>query len=396
MQPKHNVAPAPPAAAAVGAGAPPPSRAAARDGEQWPAAPTHLGRLLVATLDQQRRVGHQLAAVLQVLERSAGAGISSHDSHESPVGLAEPVVSPAGSVGRRAPAQGVAPASRRQQETPRVAVYCLGTFRLVIDGVPVTRWRSGKAQALCQYLATHAGRLIPRQELLDALWPAPDALAAGTSLKVAVHVLRQVLDEATSQVRADQACDGQAGSAQGASGQPLLTVRTHDLGYRLDSPALWLDVAEFERCCALARRLEREGHYAEAMAQYTRAAALYGGDFLPAAEADWAVFRREALKDQVLLVLGRLADAALAAGDFETCLLRCQQVLAHDPCREDAYRLLMLCHGRLGQRGRVRRWYELCVQTLQTDLEVAPEPETERVYQQALRAPCADQAALLG
>jgi two-component SAPR family response regulator len=252
----------------------------------------------------------------------------------------------------------------RAGEEP-VAVYCLGVFRLLVDGAPVERWRSSKALSLFQYLVTRRQQLVSRDTLIQALWGDPDALAAGTSLKVAVHALRQALrSEASDAAR--------------------LCVVTSGAGYRLEAARLWVDVDEFERSYALGCAREAEGDASGALACFAAAAALYRGDFLPDVADDWAVYRREALRDEYLYVIGRLAHAAADAGDFQEAMARCRQILAHDPCHEDTYRLLMGCHSRLGQRGRVRSWYELCVRQLRAELDCAPEPETERVYRLAL------------
>ncbi|HEY3082181.1 MAG TPA: BTAD domain-containing putative transcriptional regulator [Chloroflexota bacterium] len=246
-----------------------------------------------------------------------------------------------------------------------VAVYCLGAFRLVVDGAPVDGWRSSKALSLFQYLVTRRQQLVSRETLIQALWDDPNALAAGTSLKVAVHALRQALR-------------GEIGRSA------ALGVVTSGAGYRLEAARLWVDVDEFERSYALGRGREAEGDTPGALACFSAAAALYRGDFLPDVPDDWAIYRREALRDEYLYVLGRLAHAAADAGDFQEAMDRCQQILAHDPCHEDTYRLLMDCHARLGQRGRVRSWYELCVRRLRAELDCAPEPETERAYRLAL------------
>lgn len=250
------------------------------------------------------------------------------------------------------------------REMPPVTVSCLGSFQFVVEGREIGGWRSSKARSLFQYLIAHRGRPIPRDTLIQALWPDPDAIAAGTSLKVAVHALRQVLSQANH-------------------GAAYLTILAHDCGYQLSAPQLWVDVEEFEHCYALGRAFESQGRVAQARALYTRAVDLYRGDFLEELIDDWPMFRREALKDQYLFVLSCLAKAAVESGDYQSGVVRCQQLLARDRCREDAYRLLMICHARLGQRSRVRRWYELCVQTLRTELDCDPEPETEQVFRQA-------------
>jgi two-component SAPR family response regulator len=245
------------------------------------------------------------------------------------------------------------------------AVYCLGAFRLIVEGRPVEGWRSSKALTLFQYLVTRRQQLVARESLIQALWGDPNALAAGTSLKVAVHALRQTL--------------------RGDVGRPAaLGVVTSGAGYRLEAARLWVDVDEFERNYALGRGLEAEGNGPGALACFAAAAALYQGDFLPEVPDDWAVYRREALRDEFLYMIGRLAHAAAAAGDFQEAMARCRQILSHDPCHEDTYRLLMVCHARLGQRGRVRSWYELCVRRLRAELDCTPEPETERAYRLAL------------
>jgi DNA-binding SARP family transcriptional activator len=245
-------------------------------------------------------------------------------------------------------------------------VRCFGALEVLVGGVPVDGWRSGKARAVFEYLVTHRRRPVPRDQLIHALWPDPEALASGTSLKVAVHALRQIFSSTV--VR------GQASP---------LTVVAHESTYQIVSPELWLDVEEFERCCALGQRLEATGQASDALAMFDRAAELYRGDFLPDSWDEWAIFRREGLKDQYLFILAKLADARLRSGDFDNCIRLCRLLLEQDPCREDTYRTLMLCHAELGQRGRVQRWFELCVQTLRSALDTEPEPETLRVYQRA-------------
>jgi DNA-binding SARP family transcriptional activator len=247
----------------------------------------------------------------------------------------------------------------------RTAVFCLGAFRLVVGGRAVTTWRSRPAQTLFQYLVTRRHQPVARDVLVEALWGDPTAVASGTSLKVAVHALRQTLAEA----------GGEAES---------LSVATTATGYRLDAAGIWTDVEEFDRVCAVGLQHETDGRVAEAAAMFQVAAELYQGDFLRDVEDDWATYRRESLRDQYLYVVASLARSAIAARDYAEGLRRCQQMLSQDLCHEEAYRLLMICHARLGQRGRVRSWYELCLRTLRSELDCAPEPETERCYRAAL------------
>jgi DNA-binding SARP family transcriptional activator len=302
-------------------------------------------RLLSAVDEQHARLGVELAAALSTLGRDRGVGQSA--AHDGPQAVPGPSLLPSAS--------------------PTV-VRCLGPLEVEVGGIEIVSWRSGKARAVFEYLVTHRRRPVPRDTLIQALWPDPEALAAGTSLKVAVHALRQMFATTT-----------QAGEC------PPLGVTVQESSYQILAPDLWLDVEEFERCCELGAQLEERGQPEQALGLFERAAELYRGDFLPESWDEWAIFRREGLKDLYLFVLGRLANAKLQASEYQRCIQLCRQLLEQDGCREDTFRMLMVCHARLGQRGRVRRWYELCVKTLRSALDVEPEPQTERVYQWASR-----------
>lgn len=258
-------------------------------------------------------------------------------------------------------------ASRGDSSVAQVSVRCLGDFEVTIGGERLARFGSGKARALLQYLLNHPNRSVSREVLIEMLWPDADAGAAGSSLRVAVHALRRMLSDA----RADDVG---------------LSIDVSSTGYQLTAYDLWLDVDEFTRCCGRGRELKSNNEQPDSIAEYARAAMLYRGDFLAGANEAWVQVRREGLKDQYVFVLEVLAGAALDRGDYEGCILHSLQLLEQDRWRESTYRMLMDCHARLGQRGRVRSWYELCAQTLRNELDIAPDEQTEALYQRAMGA----------
>ena len=246
----------------------------------------------------------------------------------------------------------------------RLEVRCLGTFEVACQGKTISRWQSSKARTVLQYLLVRPGEPVPREVLMEALWPECDPLAAGNNLKAAVHGLRHVL----AAILEDS--DPQAG-----------ILFTHGR-YQLSRTAgIWLDVDEFEQHWAAGRRLEKDGRTAEAIHEFELAAALYRGDYLQDEPyEEWTLLRREKLRDIFFAVAGRLADHAMTAGDCEAAIAYCQQIIDRDPCREDVYRRLMLCYSRIGQRYRALRWYEICRRTMQAELDAEPEPETQALY----------------
>jgi DNA-binding SARP family transcriptional activator len=145
---------------------------------------------------------------------------------------------------------------------------------------------------------------------------------------------------------------------------------------------LWTDVEQFEYHYANGRRLEKEGNSTAAIIEYEKAEKLYRGDYLEEEPYDdRTLIRREALKDTYLIVMGKLADHLLQSRDYEGSIAYSQKIIAKDNCREDSYRRLMRCYSRLGNRNRAIRWYEICCQAIQAELDATPEHETIHLYQ---------------
>ena len=53
----------------------------------------------------------------------------------------------------------------------RVMICLLGNFRLLCDGHVVSTRGGGKTEALLAYLGLQSGRRVPREPLVDLLWP---------------------------------------------------------------------------------------------------------------------------------------------------------------------------------------------------------------------------------
>jgi DNA-binding SARP family transcriptional activator len=251
----------------------------------------------------------------------------------------------------------------------RLEVRCLGMFEVRSAWKQVERWQSVKAKSVFQYLMTRPGEPVIKDVLMEALWTDCVPQAASNNLKAAMHGLRQTLGSLFN----------------GKESFPYILFLQ---GSYLINPEveLWVDVQEFEQHRVVGRRLEKEGKLAEAIREFELAEALYRGDYLEDEPyEEWTLLRREALKDTYLIILGKLADHSMELADYESCLMYCQKILAKDPCREDAYRRLMCCYSRLGQRNHALHWYEICCRTIQSELDTTPDRETTILYHRLLR-----------
>jgi LuxR family transcriptional regulator, maltose regulon positive regulatory protein len=241
-------------------------------------------------------------------------------------------------------------------------IRCFGCFEVLRDGRVVQTWRRDKAKLLMKHLVARR-RSVHRDVLFELLWPELDAACAARNLRVTLHALRRAIDGAE---QLDVA---------------TTSVLTRGDAYELNpGTPVWIDTEAFARLVETARMYERQGRAREATAAYEAAVALYRDHYLvDDLYAEWTLLPREQLKDQYLLIVTRLADAALAAGDAEGCITYSHRVLNDDPTREDAYQRLMYCHARQGRRARAMRWFELCQETLRRDLNVEPAESTRRL-----------------
>jgi LuxR family transcriptional regulator, maltose regulon positive regulatory protein len=237
-------------------------------------------------------------------------------------------------------------------------VHCFGRFEVVRNGRPIQNWRRDKAKTLLKHLVAQRGS-IQREVLLELLWPELEPDPALRNLRVTLHALRRAMEP-----------------ANGAASRPYI-LTTGD-AYVLDPDApVWIDTRAFNMLYAGATGLWRSGRVAESLQAYEAAHELYRDDYLvDDLYEEWTFIPREQLKDQYLLVVTRLADASLVTGDYERCIEYCHKLLARDASREDAYQHLMRCHALMGRPGRAMRWYELCRETLQRELNVGPSDQT--------------------
>ncbi|MEV7928455.1 BTAD domain-containing putative transcriptional regulator [Kitasatospora sp. NPDC088779] len=247
-------------------------------------------------------------------------------------------------------------------------VRCLGGFSLDLRGLPVRRWRAGKARTLFLYLLINRGRTVDRDELHAALWPDRTRSAGSSSLKVAKHAVHQILS-------------GQ----QAAEEQPAAEIVCSEYGYSLKLHDAWLDFEELERLCNEGHRAAARSDPGAAAEHYRRALDLHTGDFLPGETADWAREQRDWVRSLALGAADFLLQEALDRGELPKVIDMCRRTLDIDPYQEDVYRTLIQVHGDLGQLAQARSWYKLCRARMSDGLDIDVSPDTQRLLERVLR-----------
>ncbi|ATY11128.1 hypothetical protein CU254_12115 [Amycolatopsis sp. AA4] len=225
-------------------------------------------------------------------------------------------------------------------EVPRkVAIYALGTFRVTRNGVavPRTAWQSRKARDLLKVLVSRS-RPVPRDQLMEVLWPGVDPGKSSNRLSVLLSTVRQVLQP----VKDDP--------------QPL---RTDGTTVWLDANLVSIDVAEFRTTAVSAVEAHRAGR-SEAIALLYRGAALYTGDFLEDDPyADWAQHTVEELRALHQAVLRALIHRCQTNGDVDEVVRHTLRLLEDDPYDEQAHVNLIQVLLTARRVGEARRRHEI-------------------------------------
>lgn len=240
----------------------------------------------------------------------------------------------------------------------------LGEFSVRLDSreVPEAAFARRKAYRLLKLLALQPGHRLHRYQAMDLLWPDLSPPKAAAQLYKAVHHIRQAFATVDPAPPPDT----------------LLEIRDEVLGLRAPG-GVRTDVGEFEELARAAMR-ERD------LSLLQKAVTAYRGDLLPTdLYEEWAMERRDALRERFLELLVRLGEDYLAAGYLSEAGDAFRQVLAQEPIREEAHRGLMRVYAARGSDARALHQHQLCKEVLVEELGVDPSTETTQLHQDILR-----------
>jgi DNA-binding SARP family transcriptional activator len=195
---------------------------------------------------------------------------------------------------------------------------------------------------------------------IDALWPDASAKRGRERFWTALGNLRSRLH------------------GPGEDGVEILSkVGEH---YRPDPSALDIDLWRFETALTEAARAgERVG----IIAALERAAAAFGGEFYPSADALWVEPAREDLHRRALDVHIRLAELYSEDGRPDTAIATLERAIELDSICEDAYRRLIVLQAGLGRTDAAQRAWRLLLGHL-AELDLEPEAATADLVREVL------------
>jgi DNA-binding SARP family transcriptional activator len=247
-----------------------------------------------------------------------------------------------------------------------LVICLLGDFRVLKGGREVSLRGAGKTATLLTLLALGDRHRVSQQTLLSSLWPDSEETRGAHALASMVHGLHQSFGDVLG-------------------GAPPVLHRAG--AYELNTCAgVGVDTAHFNSLVGAAETHLRNGDTDAAITALASAAQFYRGDVYVQDDLR-AVVERERLRAVHLSLLSRLADAHFRRKEYKEALHYAGRLLAADPCREDAHRLVMRCHVRLGERAQGLRQFRICEEILQSEYGAPPEGLTRALFERICSDP---------
>lgn len=225
-------------------------------------------------------------------------------------------------------------------------IRLLGRFEVYIGHRKIAdkAWASSKSLLLFQYLAAHRQKgYIPKEVLLEVLWPNQDPERTGKRFNVAVSRLRKLLEPDLERR------------------SPSAYIRRKKDRYRLSlGPGGTLDLDEFTQKAETA--LSHGGPSSDpGFASAAEALALFRGAFLETVlYEEWCIRKRDRIAALYRKLLVLAADHCRAQNMLADAVQYAEKLVAADPYNEDVFRRLMALYGECGQTARAVETFEAC------------------------------------
>ncbi|MDJ0754455.1 MAG: tetratricopeptide repeat protein [Ardenticatenaceae bacterium] len=251
----------------------------------------------------------------------------------------------------------------------RLALHFLGSFQVILDGKPVSTFRSDKVRALLAYLALEFDRPHQRESLAAIFWPDMPLQAALKNFRLSLHRLRQTLEDLENV-------------------PPFLQITRETVQFNMAT--CWLDVTAFSE---ILKEVETHPHQhietcSTCLTKLEEAVELYRGDFLQGFYLDenlsfseWALLKRESMHRRTLWALHHLAAYYRRRGEHGRALNFAWRQLELEPWREEAHRQVMEILAQRGERSAALAQYEVCCRILAEEFEAEPTEETTILYE---------------
>ncbi len=249
---------------------------------------------------------------------------------------------------------------------PVLVVRTLGGLQVLRNGtepISARTWQGSRPALLLKAILVHGGRHIPKDVLLEAIWPDQHPDNSLRNFKVTLHRLRKMLEPDL------------------APGQGSAYIHLKDNLVSLDKHLFQVDTDALHRLYKRARRMDTVLDTQELLDMRREARALYQGDFLPEEPyLAWAEMKRTTLREEFIQLMYRLGRHLQAQQEFSAARRCYRHIVQTDPGQEKAQRHLMRMLEAAGRSQEALQVYDRLQNYLQVEIGAAVEKVTVDLY----------------
>jgi len=256
-----------------------------------------------------------------------------------------------------------------RSKIPRLRIQTLGRFQVFRGDSPIeeNQWDRVQPKQLLKAIVSYGREKIPKEILIDELWPEETPNAADKNFKTTLQRLRKSLEPAIHKSFSSS------------------YIHLHDNFVFLDPELCQIDVDRFLSLLRMAEEKEKRGDVKGSLSLCAEAMEIYKGDFLPdEIYASWADKKREELRLKYIEFLGKMASLYEKQGVLKKAADCYKKAIQADPLLEESYQRLMAFYSSKAMYNEALRTYEDCKRALKRELETEPDPTTFAMHKKIL------------
>lgn len=265
-----------------------------------------------------------------------------------------------------------------RSRVPRLRIETLGGFRVFRGESPIEEkeWDRQQPKQLLKAIVSRGMTTIPKEILIEDLWPEERPTRAENNFKTALQRLRISLEPTHPH---------DFGSSY---------IHLQDNQILLDNELCQVDMNQFLALIKQGEEMEKRGEEKKALSFFTEALETYKGDFLEEElYATWADNKREELKSKYIELLHRTAHLHDRQGSFKKAIDCFKKVIQVDPLLEESYQKLMTLYSAKGLTNEALKTYQACKKVLMKEFKTTPDATTDAIYNKILEKTKASQTA---
>jgi DNA-binding SARP family transcriptional activator len=249
---------------------------------------------------------------------------------------------------------------------PGIRIETLGRFNVFSGNKLLDNkvFEGARPILLLKSIVLHGSKDVPKEILIDDLWPLATAKAGDKNFKINLHRLRKAIEPNPKKEFGYSYIIQKAGLVS------------------LDPELVTLDVDEFMALGARAVENERNNKFDIALELYEKAVKIYKGPyFAEEPYLEWISVKRESFKTRYSDFLQKKAMLHEELDQIEKAVESWLLILEEDPYFEAVYQNLMILYADSGQKNRALDVFQECRSLLKKDLGTEPDEQTVTIYQ---------------